>query len=452
MKRKAWVVTVDMGYGHQRAAYPLKDIAYERIITANSDKLLSDAEVSMWHRYRAFYEGISRMTSIPIIGQWLFNVYDKLQDIADLYPFRDLSAPSFSVLYCRYLIHVKKLNSSMMSYMKVNGLPFVTTFFYPALAAEAAGLKEIYCVVTDTDANRIWVSQNPKNSRIVYFAPCERVVKRLKQYGISEDKIILTGFPLPKENIGGTDMKILKKDLGNRLPNLDPKRTYPKYYNRLAKQVLGRYYKTRSNHPLTITFSVGGAGAQTELGYKILKSLKQKILSGVVRVNIAVGTRLPESEYYRDKILELGLGKQLGKGVTILFAWNKEVYFRNFNQLLRTTDLLWTKPSELSFYAGLGIPIIISPPIGAHEYRNQSWLVGMGAGIVQENPNYTNEWLFDLLHEGRFADAAMQGFIEAPKLGTYNIEHYLFSRKARAMNAGKPDSARSGRKPSLKKA
>ena len=25
---KAWVVAVDMGYGHQRAAYPLKDIAY----------------------------------------------------------------------------------------------------------------------------------------------------------------------------------------------------------------------------------------------------------------------------------------------------------------------------------------------------------------------------------------------------------------------------------------
>ena len=31
MEKKAWVISVDMGYGHQRAAYPLKDIAYERI-------------------------------------------------------------------------------------------------------------------------------------------------------------------------------------------------------------------------------------------------------------------------------------------------------------------------------------------------------------------------------------------------------------------------------------
>ncbi len=33
---QAWVVAVDMGYGHQRAAYPFRDIAYEGIITANT--------------------------------------------------------------------------------------------------------------------------------------------------------------------------------------------------------------------------------------------------------------------------------------------------------------------------------------------------------------------------------------------------------------------------------
>jgi len=33
---KAWVVAVNMGYGHQRAAYPLKSLAYKgKIICAN---------------------------------------------------------------------------------------------------------------------------------------------------------------------------------------------------------------------------------------------------------------------------------------------------------------------------------------------------------------------------------------------------------------------------------
>ncbi len=35
--KKVWVVAADMGYGHQRTAYPLKDIAFTgRVINANS--------------------------------------------------------------------------------------------------------------------------------------------------------------------------------------------------------------------------------------------------------------------------------------------------------------------------------------------------------------------------------------------------------------------------------
>jgi hypothetical protein len=39
MKRKkklAWVVAADMGYGHQRAAFPLKYLSGGRIINANN--------------------------------------------------------------------------------------------------------------------------------------------------------------------------------------------------------------------------------------------------------------------------------------------------------------------------------------------------------------------------------------------------------------------------------
>jgi len=46
----------------------------------------------------------------------------------------------------------------------------------------------------------------------------------------------------------------------------------------------------------------------------------------------------------------------------------------------------------------------------------------MGAGLDAENIKYTNEWLFDWLKSGWLAEAAMQGFFEAPKYGTWNIE------------------------------
>ena len=92
---------------------------------------------------------------------------------------------------------------------------------------------------------------------------------------------------------------------------------------------------------------------------------------------------------------------------------------------MRTTDILWTKPSELSFYAGLGLPIIITEPLGSQEVFNSKWLKGIGAALNQENLTYANEWLFDWLNSGWLAEAAMQGFFEAPKYGTFNIEKII---------------------------
>jgi len=37
MKQEAWVISVNMGYGHQRTAYPLRNLAPDgKVINANS--------------------------------------------------------------------------------------------------------------------------------------------------------------------------------------------------------------------------------------------------------------------------------------------------------------------------------------------------------------------------------------------------------------------------------
>ncbi|MEK7124641.1 MAG: hypothetical protein AAB877_03115, partial [Patescibacteria group bacterium] len=104
-------------------------------------------------------------------------------------------------------------------------------------------------------------------------------------------------------------------------------------------------------------------------------------------------------------------------------------YFEKFNKALRTTDILMTKPSELSFYAGLGIPIIIEPSIGSQEDFNRRWLLHVGAAVLQENPKYINQWLFDFIYAGDFAEMAMQGFVEIEKMGAYNIERIIKSQR-----------------------
>ena len=92
---------------------------------------------------------------------------------------------------------------------------------------------------------------------------------------------------------------------------------------------------------------------------------------------------------------------------------------------MRATDVLWTKPSELVFYCGLGIPIIMAPNIGSQEEYNRRWLTEIRAGIAQDDPRYADQWLFDLLTVGHLAEAAWDGFLKARKYGTYKIQEVL---------------------------
>ena len=313
--KKAWIISVDMGYGHQRAAYPLKDISYERIITANSDKIITPKEKRRWARAKWFYEGISRFSGFPVIGVLFFEIYNIFQRIPTLYPFRDLSLPNYAAIYVNALVK-NNLGKSVTDHVKDKKLPFVSTFFIPAIAAEYHGIKDIYCVTTDSDINRAWVPKNP-NTKIKYFATCDRVVKRLKEYGVPEKNIFLTGFPLPKENLGGRNLKILKRDIGGRLINLDPNKRYISRYRDHKKRHLGKKnLKNKCTRPLTITFVVGGAGAQKKIAKILLNSFRKKIKKNEIVINLVAGIRLEIKDYFIMIIKETGLKNYIGERVT----------------------------------------------------------------------------------------------------------------------------------------
>ncbi|MBI1866657.1 MAG: hypothetical protein HY005_01480 [Candidatus Staskawiczbacteria bacterium] len=422
-QRRAWVVAADMGYGHQRTAYPLRDLAFSgKVINANSYDGIPEKDRRFWHATKSLYEFISRFKRIPLIGNIIFSFLDKFQRILSYYPKRDLSRPDSNIKVIFSFIK-KGWGEDLILRFKKNHLPIISTFFTPAFMAEHFQYpNDIYCVVCDADIARVWASLDPKKSKIKYFAPCTWVRDRLKLYGVDPQKIFLTGYPLPKENIG-KDMEILKEDLRNRIINLDPKLKYRQLYKPLIQGYLGDLPK-KSDHPLTIMFSIGGAGAQKEIGLKAVNSLKDKIKNNKLRIIIAVGTRIELTKYFTDNVR----GLKLDGWVHILSAKTTKEYFEKFNQALRETDVLWTKPSELSFYAGLGIPIIIAPSIGSQEDFNKRWLLHIGAGTPQENPKYIDQWFFDLLNTGDFAEIAMQGFIEIEKLGTYNIEKIIESK------------------------
>ena len=419
-EKKAWVIAADMGYGHQRTAYPLRDIAFSgRVINANSYDGIPLKDKNFWGKTRSLYEFISRFKRIPVLGDFLFSVLDRFQKILSYYPKRDLSMPTISLKNIFYFIK-GGWGKDLIERLKKNSLPLISTFFTPAFMAEEFKYpNQIYCVVCDADINRTWVSLNPSKSRIKYFVPNTWARDRLKLYGVESKNIILTGYPLPQENIG-ENLDILKEDLKNRLVNLDPNKRYRKLYEPLISGTLGKL-PGKSNHPLTIMFSIGGAGAQKEIPLHAINSLKDRIKNKELRFIIAVGVRDELRKYFSDNIK----GLKLDGWVHILSAMTTNEYFKIFNETLRETDVLWTKPSELSFYAGLGVPIIIAPTIGSQEDFNKRWLLHVGAGVPQESPKYADQWFYDSINSGDLAEAAMQGFMEIEKMGAYNIEKII---------------------------
>jgi len=429
MVQKVWVISVNMGYGHQRTAEPLRDLG--EIINANDYEGIPKKDKTIWQSMQQFYGFISRFSRIPLIGKATFSIYDRFQKIFSFYPKREISEPNF-ILKQIYSLFKKGWGRDLIENckLKIENLPLISTFFIPAFMAEYFNYPgEIFCVVCDADISRTWVSLNPSQSKIKYFAPTERVVERLKLYGVKKENIFLTGYPLPVENItanpsaGG--LEILKEDLRNRILNLDPQKKYFQKYKVLIEEKLGKLPEI-SNHPLTILFSVGGAGAQKEIGIKILKCLIWQIKQGRIKVILSAGIRKKVKEYFEKEINKIYRGRTpVNSGVEILFGTDIEDYFQKFNFALRKTDILWTKPSELSFYSALGLPIIIAPAIGSQEEFNMRWLLKSGFGVLQENPRYTRQWLFDWLNRGYLAEAAMEGFVEGEKLGIFKISQII---------------------------
>lgn len=421
-----------MGYGHQRAVYPLEFMAEGGIITVGATDKSAPSERKYWRRMLWIYELFSRARGIPVIGKPIFGILDTFLRIPSFYPMRNLSHITFQVSLLSKQIR-NGLCSGMMNKIKSKHLPLVTSFFAPAIAADMKGYDRIYCIICDADLNRVWVSPQPWDSRIVYFAPCGKAAQRLRAYGVPDSKIFVTGFPIADELLGGTGLPVLKSDLGQRLFYLDPKNKFRPLHERNIEYFLGNENCIfREERKLTVTYAVGGAGAQKEIARAIAHSLNAKLSRGEIKLNLVAGIREDVRDYFYKIRSEL---PEAARSIEIIYDPVMSEYFRKFNLTIRNTDILWTKPSELSFYSALGLPVIMTPTIGSQEIFNRRWLTDINAGIKQINPEYTDQWLYDMLDSGKLADAAWSGFLKGRKLGIHKITEIIETGKMTESNS-----------------
>ena len=362
---------------------------------------------------------------------------DEITSIPHLHPFRDLSAPTHGVHALDRLIR-RGLGRGLLDELSRTGRPLLTTFYAPAIVADRAGLGEIYCVVTDTDVNRVWAPVDPHGTRIRYLVPTHRAAKRLQLYGVPAEQITFTGFPLPDELVGGPQLTALARNLAARIVRLDPHRTFRRERAEEVAHFLGPLPAAPEAQPPLVAFAVGGAGAQAGLARAFLPSLRRDVEEGRLRVALVAGVKPSVKDAFQEALRAARLEGALGRGVEILFEQDVDSYIDAMNRLLARTDVLWTKPSEMCFYAALGVPLICAAPVGVHERINRRWIRESGAGFKQRDARFAADWLTDMLAEGALAAAAWAGFMRLPKFGLYRILEAVGVRPSHPREGDRP--------------
>src|SRR3989338_1306005 len=196
MPKKAWIVAVDMGYGHQRAAYPLRLLAPGgSVVNADHYSGIPHKDRRLWRQGQEIYSFMSRFKSVPVVGEVAWDLYDQIQEIPPFYPKRDLSKPTMQVKSTYGLIRKKQWGAHFIQHLakghplssvsrrqgagfikkfSKQPIPFINTFFIPAFQAEEFIYPgNIYLVVCDADISRAWAPLVPARSRIRYLAPTQ---------------------------------------------------------------------------------------------------------------------------------------------------------------------------------------------------------------------------------------------------------------------------------------
>ncbi|MBN2192247.1 MAG: hypothetical protein JW751_05480 [Polyangiaceae bacterium] len=409
-----------MGYGHLRPAHALADYLRTPVFHADRPPIAVGEEERGWATMRHLYDGVSQLSAAPLVGGPFRALLDTVTAIPRLHPFRDLSSPDLPV-HLLTLSARRGLGRSLVRYLSENDSALVATFYSPAILADYHQYDRIFCVVTDSDVQRVWAPAEPKHTRIHYFAPSSRVARRLRAYGVPREQIDFTGFPLP-DSLVGRSRDALHRNLMSRLARLDPNSVFRRQFAAGAA-ALGPL--PPADGPPRIVFAVGGAGAQAELPARFLPSLAPALRDERLRLTLVAGIKTEVAAGFERLLDDTGLGGELGRSVEILHATDVADYFHRFNTLLARTDVLWTKPSEITFFGGLGLPILFSPAVGRHETYNERWARENGAGLAQRDPRAAGDWLLEWLADGTLAATAWAGYQRLPNQGLYRITDRL---------------------------
>ncbi len=391
-----------MGYGHLRAAHALAEKLQQPVVRVDRPPFAAAREVRTWRRFRHAYGLLSRWSQHPLAGPPFRLMLDRLTAV-DSSPADGDAAPNLGALLLERQLR-RGLGNELARRLESERRPLLTTFYAPALAVDRFANVPVACVVTDTVIHRIWAPVDPSTCRIRYLVPTAATRSRLLDYGIRSEQIQITGFPLP--------------------PELEA-RAREHLTQRLARLAGARDNARGDAGAPRLTMAIGGAGAQAGRARQLLIELAEPLADGRLRLALVAGThRHLSRRFHRWASASLG---SRSDAVEIVDGEGFAAAYRSFNRTLAATDVLWTKPSELVFYAALGLPLVLDDAVGDHERANARWILDAGAGVRRPDPGGFASALSSWLRQGRFAECANSAFERLPRRGADNIAKICFA-------------------------
>ncbi|MCX8057916.1 MAG: hypothetical protein N3A58_00695 [Spirochaetes bacterium] len=292
-------------------------------------------------------------------------------------------------------------------------IPFVGTHAWPAQAAVHSGFKKVVNAIPDNWPLGLHLSEGAIHtiqtfSSLYGYSILKNMDKKNKILNpIPEDKIIYTGHYIDHELVFN-----IEKDCDQRITRIN---------NNLRKRLL---------------FSIGGAGAQVEYNLKLILSLVDDIKKDKVTLFINCGDHKNVFNLISNELKKFDINyevhndnnesinfaenvyKQDVKGVHIFI--NNEIFTAIYltNILMRSSDILITKPSELAFYP---VPKILIQRVGGHEAYGAIHSSEIGDGTIEcETYDFGIQAIKLLIERKSLLKLYCENIIKNKSIGIYN--------------------------------
>jgi hypothetical protein len=291
-------------------------------------------------------------------------------------------------------------------------IPVVGTHVWPAQAAIHAGMKYVVNAIPDNWPMALHLSEGS-----IHTIQCQNAYMGYKILnGMEKDKVLK---PMPEGSLYYTGHYIDHELVVN-----------------IEDDCKKRLERKQSGKPMRFLLTIGGAGAQKEIFAEIIKYLLPKIRENKAVLYVNVGdyknvwdeltSEIPEmksvaTEHFDDfeettAFADMALS---GDVTGIHGFWHKNIFEAVYctNLLMRSCDVLVTKPSELAFYP---VPKLFIKRVGKHEMWGAIHSAEMGDGTLECRDIPHTLQMIDLFMGSDLLDQMCESIIRNKKAGLYD--------------------------------